>query len=594
VHLLGLLTFTNFVSTAGYGAVFVLCVLQSCCVPTSSELTMGFAGALAAQGKLNLAAVVVAGVLGVLVGAYIAWVLGRYAGRAVVDRFGRYVLISHHDLDRAEAWYDRHQRFGVFGSRLLPVIRNFVALPAGIAEVPAVRFGVLTAAGSLLWDGAWAGIGYGVGTRWHSIASGFGDAGYVLAALLLAAVAFGVYHRYRSYVQGTLHAEGARGGNGSARHALGGPPPAGARVGSASRTRPAHGPRGGLQDGAGESATTVPGRGSRPDPLPLGDPSSGPSGTVRWIASSSGRPPATRPLAAAATRGATVAGLETVTRSAGTREAGLAGGRASGADRWVASSSRRPPAHARRGDFPNSPIAAWEAAVLHGRKEASAPIEPLYEENDEGVEANGRLTAMLGALLLVLLAIEGLTILRITPLLTIHVVIGMVLVPVILLKIGSTTWRFAKYYLGSPAYRRKGPPAPLLRLLGPFVVVSTLAVVASGLATLLVTATPLRNELLLVHKVTFVLWFAAMVVHVLGHLLDVANLAPRDFYWRTRRQIRGAGIRQWAIVSAVVVGILLAVAVAPKVGPWLAHGRPGTRTVGTHQIATVPSNRSHP
>ena len=232
--------------------------------------------------------------------------------------------------------------------------------------------------------------------------------------------------------------------------------------------------------------------------------------------------------------------------------------------------------------------------MLHGRKEASAPIEPLYEENDEGVEANGRLTAMLGALLLVLLAIEGLTILRITPLLTIHVVIGMVLVPVILLKIGSTTWRFAKYYLGSPAYRRKGPPAPLLRLLGPFVVVSTLAVVASGLATLLVTATPLRNELLLVHKVTFVLWFAAMVVHVLVHLLDVANLAPRDFYWRTRRQIRGAGIRQWAIVSAVVVGILLAVAVAPKVGPWLAHGRPGTRTVGTHQIATVPSNRSHP
>ena len=199
MHLLGLLNFTHLVSTAGYGAVFLLCVLQSCCVPTSSELTLGFAGALAAQGKLSLAGVIAAGVLGEVVGAYVAWALGRYLGRAVVDRYGRYLLLSHRDLDRAEAWYDRHQRFGVFGSRLLPVIRNFVALPAGIAEVPLVRFGVLTAAGSLLWDGAWAGIGYGVGTHWHAIAKAFGDIGYVLGALAVAAIAFGVFHRYRSY-----------------------------------------------------------------------------------------------------------------------------------------------------------------------------------------------------------------------------------------------------------------------------------------------------------------------------------------------------------------------------------------------------------
>ena len=87
---------------------------------------MGFAGALAAQ-KLNLLAVIAViavGGSGEVIGAYIAWVVGRYAGRAVVDRFGRYILLSHHDLDRAEAWYDRHQRFGVFGSRLLPVIHK--------------------------------------------------------------------------------------------------------------------------------------------------------------------------------------------------------------------------------------------------------------------------------------------------------------------------------------------------------------------------------------------------------------------------------------------------------------------------------------
>jgi membrane protein DedA with SNARE-associated domain len=202
VHLLGLLNVTHFVSTAGYGAIFVLCVLQSCCVPTSSELTMGLAGALAAQGKLSLLMVIAVGVLGEVIGAYVAWMIGRYAGRAVVDRFGRYVLVSHRDLDRAEAWYDRHGRFGVFGSRLLPVIRGFVAVPAGIAEVPLVRFGLLTAGGSLLWDGAWAGIGYGVGGQWHALAKGFGDIGYVLAALAVCVIAFGIFHRYRSYKAG--------------------------------------------------------------------------------------------------------------------------------------------------------------------------------------------------------------------------------------------------------------------------------------------------------------------------------------------------------------------------------------------------------
>ncbi len=199
MHLLGLLNFTGFVSTAGYGAIFALCVLQSCCVPASSELTLGFAGALAAQGKLDLAGIIAVGVAGEVVGAFVAWAVGRYAGRAAVDRFGRYVLLSHRDLDRAVAWYDRHQRFGVFGSRLLPVIRNFVALAAGIAEVPLVRFGILTAAGSLLWDGAWAGIGYGVGAHWHAIASAFGDAGYVLGALAVVAIAVAAFHRYRSY-----------------------------------------------------------------------------------------------------------------------------------------------------------------------------------------------------------------------------------------------------------------------------------------------------------------------------------------------------------------------------------------------------------
>lgn len=225
--MLALLNPTSFVSSSGYAAIFLLSVLQSCCVPTSSELTLGFGGVLAAEGKLGLPGVILAGTAGELVGAYIAWIIGRTGGRAFVDRFGKYLLLSHHDLDRAEAWYDRHERWGVFGSRLVPVIRNFVALPAGAAEVPLVRFGILTALGSLIWDGGWAGIGYGVGGHWKTIAHGFSDAGYVLGALAVAAIAFVIYHRYRSYKAATN--AGPQPGGLHAKRSSAPPPPAPSR-----------------------------------------------------------------------------------------------------------------------------------------------------------------------------------------------------------------------------------------------------------------------------------------------------------------------------------------------------------------------------
>jgi len=212
---LALLNPEGFVSSWGYLAIFVLSVGQSCCVPTSSELTMGFAGVLAASGKLNLAGAIAAGATGEIVGAYIAWVIGRTGGRALVDRWGKYVLLSHRDLDRAEAWYGRHPRWGVFGSRLVPLVRNFAALPAGVAEVPLLRFGLMTAAGSLIWDGAMAGIGYGVGTQWKSIMSGFSDAGYVLGFVLLCAVAFVIVHRAISYREATAEADVTETGTGA-------------------------------------------------------------------------------------------------------------------------------------------------------------------------------------------------------------------------------------------------------------------------------------------------------------------------------------------------------------------------------------------
>jgi len=154
---------------------------------------------------------------------------------------------------------------------------------------------------------------------------------------------------------------------------------------------------------------------------------------------------------------------------------------------------------------------------VDGRERITAPRQRRAERRaDAGVAGNARLTAANAAVLLVLLAAEGATILRIRPLISPHVFIGMVLIPPVLVKLASTTWRFACYYRGAPAYRRKGPPPVVLRLLGPIVVLLTLVLLASGVALLLVSRSWLPL-MLTVHKASFFLWFAATTIHVLGH-----------------------------------------------------------------------------
>ena len=127
-----------------------------------------------------------------------------------------------------------------------------------------------------------------------------------------------------------------------------------------------------------------------------------------------------------------------------------------------------------------------------------------------------------------------------------------------LLKIGSTSWRFVRYYRGSPAYRRKGPPPALLRLLGPVVVILTVGVLASGVALVLAPHS-LRHTLLFIHKASFVLWFGAMTIHVLGHLVETARLAPKDWLHRTRQDVAGATARLWALAASLVAGVILGV-----------------------------------
>ena len=208
----------------------------------------------------------------------------------------------------------------------------------------------------------------------------------------------------------------------------------------------------------------------------------------------------------------------------------------------------------------------------------TGPQESLDHSPDQtplgGPEGNARLTGMTAAVLLVLLAAEGATLLQLHSLITPHVVIGMVLVPFVVIKLATTGWRMAKYYVGAAPYRERGAPPLLLRLLGPVVVIVTVAVFASGIALLLVPHS-MRQTMFFLHKVTFILWFGAMTVHVLGHIVDTSRLAPADFVARTRGQVRGAGARIWTLAATLVVGVLLAAAMAPTIGPWLAAGGSG-------------------
>ena len=185
-----------------------------------------------------------------------------------------------------------------------------------------------------------------------------------------------------------------------------------------------------------------------------------------------------------------------------------------------------------------------------------------------GAEANERLTASTALILFILLAVEGVTVLQVRSLLTLHVFVGMLLVPPVLVKLGSTLWRFAMYYGGSDEYRRKGAPPVALRVLGPFVALLTIVVFASGIL-LLLGPSSLRSQFLLVHKASFFLWFAAMTIHVVGHFGETLRLSTKDWTSRARQVVAGSKIRRLALSASLVVGLILAFVTIPHVGPWL-------------------------
>ena len=169
-------------------------------------------------------------------------------------------------------------------------------------------------------------------------------------------------------------------------------------------------------------------------------------------------------------------------------------------------------------------------------------------------------------MLFVLLAVEGVTIVFLRPLFSVHVFVGMLLIPPVALKVGSTGWRFVRYYTGREEYVRKGPPLLPLRLLAPVVVVSTIAVFATGVALLVVG--PGGGIVLGLHKASFVVWLVATGIHVLAHLGRMRGIAPRD--WRSERpRLRGVSARRGLLAGSIVAGTILAITTIQYAQPWI-------------------------
>jgi len=185
-----------------------------------------------------------------------------------------------------------------------------------------------------------------------------------------------------------------------------------------------------------------------------------------------------------------------------------------------------------------------------------------------GTDGNERLTAIAGVLLLALFAVLGATIVRIGQLLWLHLFLGLLLIGPVALKLASTGYRFARYYLATAAYRLKGPPHPLLRVLAPILVVTTLAVFVTGVL-LLVDGPGSRDQLLLWHKVSFIVWLVAMAPHVLGHLVELPPALRLSRNAGPTPTGGGAG-RAIALASAIAGGAVLAIVLLPDFSAWTA------------------------
>ncbi|MGA9079834.1 MAG: DedA family protein [Halobacteriota archaeon] len=192
-------TVSNFIIAAieqlGYAGVALAMAIESAFIPLPSEVIMPFAGYVAWEGKLSLLGVAIAGTIGCLIGSLVIYSIGAYGGRPLLERYGRYILVRTSELDRADTWFARHGEITVFISRVLPIIRSFISLPAGIARMDIKKFSLYTTLGSFPWCFALAYVGFLLGPQWATIERLFRYLDIVVIVGFVALVGYLIYHR---------------------------------------------------------------------------------------------------------------------------------------------------------------------------------------------------------------------------------------------------------------------------------------------------------------------------------------------------------------------------------------------------------------
>jgi len=189
----------SFLTSAGYAALILFGFLEAACIPISSEITFGFAGVLAYQGHLNLALVIILGTLAELGGSYASYAVGRIGGRPLVHKLGRYVLVTESDVSRAERFLEGRGMWAIPVGRMLPFVRAFTSIVAGLVRIPAGKFGILSLIGTVLYATVLSSIGYALGSTWESVNHGLTVVGYILFALVVIAVVGFIGYRLRAF-----------------------------------------------------------------------------------------------------------------------------------------------------------------------------------------------------------------------------------------------------------------------------------------------------------------------------------------------------------------------------------------------------------
>jgi membrane protein DedA with SNARE-associated domain len=189
----------HFLDQYGYAAIFFVALVEAVCIPFPSEITFGATAALAAQHRyhFSLVGVIVFAVAGEIVGCVVAYYIGRSGGRALIDRYGKYVLLSHKDLDRADAFMARRGILSVCFGRLIPLIRAVISLVAGIGEMPFGRFLASTATATALYGIGVASLGYELGANFHKYTKAFTYTGVLVGVIVVVVIALSVVHRLR-------------------------------------------------------------------------------------------------------------------------------------------------------------------------------------------------------------------------------------------------------------------------------------------------------------------------------------------------------------------------------------------------------------